>query len=133
MKYLCLVYQEETKLESLSDVEYDAIVDENVEYHDELRRSRHYVASAPIRAVQPATTLRVWNGTMSITDGPLARTREQLGGFYIIDATDLNDAIRLASRMPSARLGSVEVRPLTEFNLSCPRTSTDVPTAEVNP
>jgi hypothetical protein len=117
MQYLCLVYQEETKLDALSKSEYDAVVSEVLDYREELRQSGHYIASSPLQPVQMATTIRVRNGKVSITDGPFAETKEQLGGFYLIEARDLNDAIRVASKMPPARLGCIEVRPLKQ--LSC--------------
>ncbi len=107
MKYLCLVYHEETKVDALPESQYEAIVEEVLDYRDELRRSGHYVASNALESVRTATTIRVRNGKMSITDGPFAETKEQLGRFYLIDATDLNDAIRLASRMPPVRLERV--------------------------
>jgi hypothetical protein len=116
MKYLCLVYQEETKLDALSESEYDAVVSEVLDYREELRQSGHYIVSSPLQPVQMATTIRVRNGKVSITDGPFAETKEQLGGFYLIEARDLNDAIRLASKMPPARLGCIEVRPLKDFS-----------------
>lgn len=115
MKYLCLVYHEESKINALPESEYDAIVSEVLDYREQLRQSGHYIASSPLQAVQTATTIRVRNGKMSITDGPFAETKEQLGGFYLIEARDLNDAIRVVSRMPPARLGCIEVRPLKEF------------------
>src|SRR4029079_13718412 len=115
VKYLCLVYHEESKRSAMTRSEAEAIVDALLEYRNELRQSGHYVASAPPRAEQAATTLRIWHGSMSITDGPATGPGEQLSGFYVIDAFDLNDAIRVVSRMPSARLGCIELRPLTEF------------------
>ncbi|MEA2584782.1 MAG: hypothetical protein QOF33_2867 [Thermomicrobiales bacterium] len=116
MQYLCLVYQEEAKVDALPEKEYDAIVDEVLDYREELRQSGHYILSSPLQSVQSATTIRVRNGKLAITDGPFAETREQLGGFYLIEARDLNDAIRVASKMPPARLGCIEVRPLKELN-----------------
>ena len=115
MRYLCLVYQEEATADALPEREHDAIVSEVLDYREELRRSGHYIVASPLEPVQTATTIRVRNGKVSITDGPFAETREQLGGFYLIEATDLNDAIRVASKMPPARLGSIEVRPLKEI------------------
>lgn len=114
MKYLCLVYHEEEAIEALPGSEYDAIIGEVLAYREELRQSGHYIASSPLQPVRAATTIRVRGGRASITDGPFAETREQLGGFYLIEARDLNEAIRLASRMPPARVGSIEVRPLKE-------------------
>lgn len=115
MRYLCLVYHEEAKIDALPESEYDAIVDEVLDYREQLRRSGHYITSDALQSVQTATTLRVRNGKVAITDGPFAETKEQLGGFYLIEARDLNDAIRLASKMPPARLGCIEIRPIKEF------------------
>lgn len=115
MKYLCLVYHEEATVDALPADEYDAIVDEVLDFREDLRRSGNYLASSPLQSVRSATTIRVRHGKLSITDGPFAETREQLGGFYLIEARDLNDAIRLAAKMPPARLGSIEVRPLKEI------------------
>ena len=115
MRYLCLVFHEEDTIDALPDSEYNAIIDGVIEYRDELRRSGHYIASSPLQSVRTATTIRVRNGKVTITDGPFAETKEQLGGFYLIEAVDLNDAIRLASRMPPACLRSIEVRPLKEI------------------
>jgi len=116
MKYLCLVYHEEAKIDALPKSEYDAIVREVLDYREELRRGGHYITSDGLQSVHTATTIRVRSGKVSITDGPFAETREQLGGFYLIEARDLNEAIRLAAKMPPARLGSIEVRPLKEFD-----------------
>jgi hypothetical protein len=116
MKYLCLVYHEEAKLDALPASEYDELVHEDLDYREELGKSGHHIASSPLESVQSATTIRVRNGKLAITDGPFAETREQLGGFYLIEARDLNEAIRVAAKMPPARLGCIEVRPLREFN-----------------
>ena len=115
MQYLCLVYHEEAKIAALPASEYDAIVDDVLAYREELRRGGHYIASSPLEFVQAATTIRVRGGGVSVTDGPFAETKEQLGGFYLIEARDLNEAIRLAAKMPPARLGCIEVRPLKEL------------------
>ena len=114
MKYLCLVYHEEEKIEALPKGEYDAIMGDVLDYREELRQGGHYIVSSPLQPVQTATTLRVRGGKLSITDGPFAETKEQLGGFYLIEAADLDEAIRLAAKMPPARVGSIEVRPLAE-------------------
>ena len=116
MKYLCLVYLDEKTWNALSRSEYDALVGEILDFREELRKNGRLIVADALQHVQPATTLRVRNGTVSVTDGPFAETKEQLGGFYLIDAEDLNDAIRLASRIPSARLGTVEVRPIKELD-----------------
>ncbi len=114
MKYMCLVYYDEKQLEALSTSEYDALVDEVLAYRDVLRKSGHYITSDGLEPVETATTIRIRNGRVSTTDGPFAETKEQLGGFMLIEARDLNDAIRVAARLPPIRLGCVEVRPLRE-------------------
>ena len=116
MKYLCLVYHEEAKIDALPETEYHELVHEDLDYREELGKRGCHIASSPLQSVRSATTIRVRNGKLAITDGPFAETREQLGGFYLIEARDLNEAIRVAAKMPPARLGSIEVRPLKEFN-----------------
>jgi len=114
MRYLCLICYDERKLEALSKEERDALAQEADAYCEELRNGGHYVASDALYSVSTATTLRITSGRLSTTDGPFAETKEQLGGFILIEARDLNDAIRLAARIPPARLGCVEVRPVKE-------------------
>ena len=116
MKYLCLIYDEEKKVGAMSKSESDAFMGEYFAFTDAIRKSGHYLGGEALQPVQTATTVRFRNGKLSTTDGPFAETKEQLGGFYFIDARDLNDAIQVASRIPSARTGSVEVRPVVEFN-----------------
>jgi len=110
MKYLCLVYLDEKKLEEVRDSECKA-------YGDELRKTGHSNASETLKSVDTTTTVRVRNGNVSVTDGPFAETKEQLAGFYLIDAKDLNEAIQLASKIPPARVGSIEVRPVRELSV----------------
>jgi hypothetical protein len=112
MKYLCLAYEEETKLAELSRTEWDALRHETLAYVDTLRRNGHLILAEPLQSVRSAVTVRVRDSNLSTTDGPFAETKEQLGGFFLIEAKDLNDAIQVASRWPSARFGSIEVRPL---------------------
>ena len=112
MKYLCLAYEEESKLNALSKSEWDSLRDETVTYVDELRSSGRLISTEPLQSVRPAATVRVRGEKVSITDGPFAETKETLGGFFLINASDLNDAIQVASKWPSARLGSIEVRPI---------------------
>jgi hypothetical protein len=112
MKYLCLAYEEEKKLGALSRSEWDALRSETLAYVDALRESGHLIITHALQSVQTATTLQVRNGRLSMTDGPFAETKETLGGFFLIEARDLNEAIQVASRWPSARLGSIEVRPI---------------------
>jgi hypothetical protein len=112
MKYLCLIFTEEGKLEALSRSEGEALVREHLDFDETLRQSGHFIVAEALQPIQTATTVRVRNGRMSTTDGPFAETKEQLTGFFLIEARDLNDAIQVAGRIPSARLGSVEVRPI---------------------
>lgn len=114
MKYLCLVYHEESAINAMTKTEFDAMTSDVLVYREELRQGGHYITSDALQFVQSATTIRVRGGKVSITDGPFAETKEQLGGFYLIEARDLNEAIRLASNMPPARVGSIEVRPLKD-------------------
>jgi hypothetical protein len=115
MKYMCLVYYDEKTLEALSKSEYDALVEEVLAYREVLRKSGHYITSDGLQPVETATTIRIRNGRVSATDGPFAETKEQLGGFMLIEARDLNDAIRVASQLPPLRLGCIEVRPLRDL------------------
>jgi hypothetical protein len=113
VKYLCLVY-EETKADAVSAHESVALTDEDLEYLADLQMSGHSLASARLQPDETAATVRVRNGSVFISDARGAGTKERLGGFHLIDARDLNDAIRIASKMPWARLGSIDVRPLEE-------------------
>ena len=105
MKYLCLVYLDEKRLDELPD-------EDCVEFDTAIRKSGHCITSEALQSVQTATTVRVRNGKTAVTDGPFAETKEQLAGFYMIEAKDLNEAIQVASRIPPARVGSIEVRPV---------------------
>ena len=116
MRYLCLIYEEETNAASMSKSESDAFMGEYFAFTEGIKASGHYVGGEALQPVQTATTVRVRNSKVSTTDGPFAETKEQLGGYYLINARDLNDAIQVAAKIPSARLGSVEVRPIMEFN-----------------
>ena len=115
MKYLCLIYDEEKKIDGMSKGESDAFMGEYFAFTDGIKKSGHYIGGEALQPVQTATTIRIRNGKLSTTDGPFAETKEQLGGFYFINARDLNDAIQVASKIPSARLGSIEIRPVQEF------------------
>jgi hypothetical protein len=112
MKYLCLAYEEEKKLNALSKSEWGALRDETLAYVEELRKDGCLIAAEPLQSVRTAATVRVRDGKLSRTDGPFAETKEQLGGFFLINARNLNEAIAVASKWPSARLGSIEVRPI---------------------
>jgi hypothetical protein len=108
MKYLCLVYSEEKKLENFDDDECEV-------YDDGLRKSGHCIASEALEPVQTATTVRVRNGKVAITDGPFAETKEQLAGFYLVEAKNLDEALQIAAKIPPARVGSIEVRPVRQL------------------
>jgi hypothetical protein len=109
MKYLCLVYLEADKLHAVPDGECMAC-------GDGLRKSGVLMAAEALEPVTTAATVRVRNGKLSVTDGPFTETKEQLAGFYLIDARDLNDAIQVAAKIPPARVGSVEVRPVRDLD-----------------
>ncbi|MBI4382394.1 MAG: YciI family protein [candidate division NC10 bacterium] len=113
MKYLCLVYSDEKELHSLPDSPEDR---ECLGYAEALSQSGHLIAGEALEPVETATTVRVRNGKASVTDGPFAETKEQLAGFYLIDARDLNEAIQVATKIPPARVGSIEVRPIRALN-----------------
>ena len=115
MKYLCLVYYSEEKMQQFSQDEWDALNRECIECVAGLTASGHFIDGAPLQSTVMATTLRVRDGEAMITDGPFAETKEQLAGFYMLDARDLNEAIRLAEKIPPARYGSVEIRPVREL------------------
>jgi hypothetical protein len=114
MKYLCLVYQDENKLSAPSQAELDAVVAECGAWVEELKNAAHHVFSAGLQSVRTATTLRNRAGQLAMTEGPFAETKEFLGGFTLLDARDLNEALRLASGLAALCLGTVEVRPLLE-------------------
>ena len=114
MKYLCLVYVEENILHALPSHERVALSDESMAYCDRLQKIGQLLAASPLHPVETATTVRVREGKAATTDGPFAETKEQLGGFLMLDVPDLNDAIRIATHFPAARYGSVEVRPMKE-------------------
>ena len=114
MKYLCLVYLEEQTLNALPQNERVALSDESMAYCGELQKNGQLIAASPLHPVETATTVRVRGGKVSTTDGPFAETKEQLGGYLLIDVKDMNDAVRIASKFPAAQFGSIEVRPLKE-------------------
>ena len=118
MKYLCLILLDEKKLDALSKTELEALDDESLAYDDVLRKNGHFIAAQALESVHASTTVRVRNGKVSVTDGPFAETNEQVGGFILIDAKDLNEAIQIASKIPVARLAAVEIRPIKELTSS---------------
>jgi len=112
MQYLCLVYQDDAKLAALPEPEIDSIVGGCIGWIEDLERGGRHVLSAGLQSVRSAVTVRSRNGKLSATDGPFAEAKEHLGGFTIFRASDLNEAISIASKMPAVLIGSVEVRPL---------------------
>jgi hypothetical protein len=115
MKYLCLLYADESQWPKMSKADQDKWIAEFAAFTDDIRRSGHYVGSNRLAPTQAATTVRVRNGKLSTTDGPYMETKEHLGGYYLVEARDLNDAIQVAAKIPGARYGSVEVRPIVEM------------------
>jgi hypothetical protein len=115
MRYLCLIYDDEKKVATMPESESNAFMGEYFAFTDGIKATGHYLAGEALQPVETATTVRVRNGKVGTTDGPFAETKEQLGGFYMIEARDLNDAIQVAAKIPSAKIGSVEVRPIVEF------------------
>jgi hypothetical protein len=116
MRYLCLIYENEKQWESLPPAESEAIMNEYFAFTEDIRKNGKMIAGEALQPTVTATTVRVRNGKVSTTDGPFVETKEQLGGFYLIEAKDLNEAIQIASRIPSARYGGVEVRPVIDFS-----------------
>ena len=118
MKYLCMVFYDEKNLNALSAAELQVLDDESLAYDETLRKGGHLIAAQALESVQSATTVRLRNGRAAVTDGPFAETNEQIGGFILIEAQDLNQAIQLAAKMPPIRLGGVEVRPIKALSSS---------------
>jgi hypothetical protein len=115
MKYICLGYIEPNKFETMSESERNAMLDECFTYDDELRKKRHFAAGEALQGPQSATTLRWKNGKVSITDGPYAETKEQIGGILVLEARDLNEAIQLMSKHPGVKAGPFEIRPAADL------------------
>jgi hypothetical protein len=115
MRYLCLIYDDENAWQKLPEAEQNKLMGEYFALDEELKRGGHHLGGEPLEPTTTATTVRVRNGKISTTDGPYVETKEQLGGFYMIEAKDLNEAIRLAAKIPAARTGSIEVRPIMEL------------------
>ena len=114
MKFICLGYIEPNKFETLSEAERNAMVDECLNYDDELRRNGHFAGGEALQGPQTAATLRWRNGRATVTDGPYAETKEQIGGILILEARDLNHAIELMSKHPGVKAGPFEIRPVAD-------------------
>lgn len=115
MQYLCLIYDDERAWQKLPRAESERIVGEFLAFTEAVKKSGHYAGGNALAPTHTATTVRVRQGKVATTDGPFAETKEQLGGYYLLNARDLNEAIQLAARIPGARFGSVEVRPVMEM------------------
>jgi hypothetical protein len=115
MKYMLLIHDDEQAWAKLSDAERQRIYGEYGQFGQQIKDGGQYVAGAQLQPTSTATSVRVRDGKRLVTDGPFAETREQLGGYYLIDARDLDEAIGIAARIPSARMGTIEVRPVVEM------------------
>lgn len=115
MKYLCLIYQEEKARQAMLQADAEKMHAEYFSFTDDIKKSGHYLGGNALQPTATATTVRVRNGRTAATDGPFAETKEQLAGYYLVEAKDLNDAIQVGSRIPGARFGSIEVRPIWEM------------------
>jgi hypothetical protein len=118
LKFLFLIYHDEGALDALPEKEMQSLVDSALDYDEEIRQSGHYVASSALQRARTARTIRVRGGKVSITDGPFVETKEHLGGFFLVEAKDMDEACQVASRFPPARLGTIEVRPIQELERS---------------
>jgi hypothetical protein len=114
MKYLGIAYEEERTLNALNESEWRALRQETLDYVETLDRSGRLILAQPLQSATRAATLRVRNGKLSVTDGPFAETKEQIGGFFLFEAASFEEALDVAAKWPSARLGSIEVRPVEE-------------------
>ena len=112
MKFMFMIYHDESVLDALPKEEMQALVDSALDYDDEIRRSGHYIVSGALQPSRTARTIRVQGSKVLVTDGPFAETREHIGGFFLIEARDMDEACEIASRFPPARLGIIEVRPV---------------------
>jgi|SRR5262245_11158368 len=127
MKYLCLIHFEEKEYDGLPKAEVDACRQASLAYVDALEKRGHLVATNALQRVRTATSLRLRNGKMSITDGPFAETKEQLGGFILLEARDMDQAVELIAEFPLARLSSVEIRPTWELEQKEPTAGRALP------
>ncbi len=115
MKYMLLIHDDERSWGTMSEAERQQIMAEYRRFTDEIRASGHFQAGSQLQPTSTATSVRIRQGKRLVTDGPFAETQEQLGGYYLVEAKDLDEAISLAARLPSARMGTIEVRPLAEM------------------
>ena len=118
MKFMFTIYHDEKALDAMPEKEMQALVDGAIEYAEEIRRSGHYIASNALQRTGTARTIRARGGKVSTTAGPFAETKEQLGGFFVIEAKDMDEACAIAARFPPGRVGVIEVRPVRELTHS---------------
>jgi hypothetical protein len=118
MKFMFTIYHDEKVLDAMPEKEMQALVDSAIEYAEEIRRSGHFIASNALQGTQTARTIRVRAGKVSTAAGPFAETKEQLGGFFVIEAKDMGEACAIAARFPPARVAVIEVRPVQELKHS---------------
>ena len=118
MKFMFTIYHEEKVLDAMPEKEMQALVDSAIEYAEEIRRSGHYIASDALQRTGTARTIRVGAGKVSTTVGPFVETKEKLGGFFVIEAKDMDEACAVAARFPPARVAVIEVRPVQELKHS---------------
>ncbi|MBX3156235.1 MAG: YciI family protein [Deltaproteobacteria bacterium] len=116
MQYMLIIYDEEKVWDDMPEAERNQLFGEYMEFTADIKKSGHFVAGDALQPIRTATTLRIRDGKTTNTDGPFAETREQLGGFYIVEAKDLDEARKIAARIPSARIGSIEIRPVMNFS-----------------
>ena len=115
MRYLCLIHLDENVMEALPEDQMNTLNAAHLEYNNALRKSGHFIEAEALEPVASTASIRVRHGKAGITDGPFAETKEQLAGFYLIEARDLNEAIQVAAKLPAAPLGTVEVRPIRQL------------------
>ena len=118
MRYLCLIYLDEKRLAAMPEEDMNELNRRHLELNDELLESGHFVEAEALQPASDTTCVRVRNGRTTLTDGPFAETKEMVAGFYVIEARDLNEAIQVAARIPSATFGTVEVRPCRDLEIA---------------
>jgi len=112
MQYMCLIYSDESTWQDMPEDERNAVYGEYMTFTQSIRDSGNHVAGDALQSISTATSVRVRNGEALVTDGPFAETKEQLGGYYLVEAKDVDEALKIAQRIPSARYGTIEVRPV---------------------
>ena len=118
MKYLCLIYNDEANMAKMGKNDFEGMMAEYFQFTSDIKQSGHYIGGEALQPVQTATTVRVRNGRISTTDGPFAETKEQLGGYYLIDVPNIEHALKWAAKCPGALSGSIEVRPVMDYSMS---------------